>query len=338
MIKRKIFQFLLVFMIPTSIMFGSYIYFDPFKIIWQNKSQFESEVPLNRDFVSTELFIQHYKSQQYNSFVFGSSRTISVMAEDWMKYIPKDSKVFKYDAAGENIYGIYCKLRYLNSINDIAIDNCLIFICRDAFHKEMNSSKHLNIKHPLISQESWIQFHFTHIKVYFTFKFLLGFFYYKITGKINSLNEDIIQINKTHLDISNNQIYVDGFENELSKGEDEYYKKNNNLFHIEEESLDKKAKRIEKEGFSSETIYMLKEIKKILINHHTNYKIILSPTFDKIPFNKSALGTLNEIFPPDRIFNFTGTNWITENKYYWYENYHFRPFIGDSILKKVYEK
>ena len=143
---KKIVHFGFIFLLPTILVFGSYFYFDPFRLLNSKYSILESEVPLNRDYVSTELFKKQHSKYGYNSFVFGSSRTISVLSDDWKKYLPENAKIFKFDAAGENIYGMHAKIKYLNSLPNVSLDNCLIFICMDAYNKDLNIYKHLNIK------------------------------------------------------------------------------------------------------------------------------------------------------------------------------------------------
>jgi hypothetical protein len=80
---------------------------------------------------------------------------------------------------------------------------------------------------------------------------------------------------------------------------------------------------------------MLKEIKEILVKHHTRYKIILSPIYDEMKFSQEDLRVLKAIFG-DHVYDFTGENAITRSKYNWYETKHFRTFIGDSILNQIY--
>ena len=80
----------------------------------------------------------------------------------------------------------------------------------------------------------------------------------------------------------------------------------------------------------------MRQIKEILDNHHTDYRIILNPLYSQAIFHRIDMETIKKVFGSDRIYNFTGSNNITKNKYNYYEESHFRPFIGDSIMNIIY--
>ena len=81
---------------------------DPFKIIktYDNYSNNLKVIP-NRDFISTEVYLKNRKIYHYNSFIFGSSRTMAYKTNDWRKYIDSTSRPFLFDASGESLFGIY---------------------------------------------------------------------------------------------------------------------------------------------------------------------------------------------------------------------------------------
>ncbi|MFM7053473.1 MAG: histidine kinase, partial [Bacteroidota bacterium] len=92
-----------------------YAYNDPFKVLRPYADYSYSSVFTNRDFVSTSMFIKQFPKNKYNSFIFGSSRTMAYRPEVWDRYLDNDSRVFVFDAAGESVYGIYHKLKYLDA-------------------------------------------------------------------------------------------------------------------------------------------------------------------------------------------------------------------------------
>ena len=76
---KKFILKLLLFSIPIYLVIGSFFVFDPFKILYSynnlNQSAIDG-VPLNNDFLGTEVYINQVKQYQYDSFVFGNSRSI----------------------------------------------------------------------------------------------------------------------------------------------------------------------------------------------------------------------------------------------------------------------
>ncbi len=130
LLLKKIFHFTSISLIPLILFILFYTYYDPFKVLRDYKNYSSSEVVLNRDYVSTTMFLKNHKKNNYNSFIFGSSRTLAFRTKVWSKYLTKKDKIFVFDASSESIYGIYTKLKYLDS-KKIKITNAIIVICRD---------------------------------------------------------------------------------------------------------------------------------------------------------------------------------------------------------------
>ena len=57
----------------------------------------------------------------------------------------------------------------------------------------------------------------------------------------------------------------------------------------------------------------------------------------EIKINNKDLAILKSIFDKN-IYDFSGRNSFTESIYNYYESNHFRPIVGDSILKIIYQK
>ena len=112
---KKLLRFLTPILVLLTVFLLLYVYNDPFKVLKPYDDYSYSRVFTNRDFVSTAMFIKQYPKHKYNSFIFGSSRTMAYRPEVWGRYVDADSGIFVFDAAGESVYGIYHKLKYLDS-------------------------------------------------------------------------------------------------------------------------------------------------------------------------------------------------------------------------------
>lgn len=328
---KNIFRFSLICSLPFLILLSSYIYFDPFKVIRDyDDYSFPFVIP-NRDYVSTSVFIKNYKREQYDSFILGSSRTLAFKPSSWKNYLDEKSKPFMFDASKESIYGIYTKLRFLDT-RKIPIKNALILFCRDVTFKEVkNHSGHLFIKHPDVSNESKFKFHLEFFKAYLDVKFLFNFYAYKISGDYKSYMIGYIEKRKITFDKITNEINILDQEKEINESPEKYYQSRKDIFYKRTIEITDNENQIK-----AEQLFFLNQIKVILEKNKTNYKIVLSPLYEQKKFSKKDIKLLKNMFG-EKIYDFSGKNFLTDDKHNYYETSHFRPKVGNLILEKIYQ-
>ena len=327
----RLVRFSLIGIILSLVLFSSYFYFDPFKVLRHYNDYSYSYVIPNRDYISTTMFMSNYKNKSYNSFILGSSRTLAFKPNSWRKYLSDNDNPFVFDASNESIYGIYTKLKYLDSTN-VEIKNALIILCRDvSFNYTENHKGHLFIKHPATSGESNLAFQFEFFKAYLSPKFPFNFYSYKILGTYMPFMAGYIDRRKITFDTITNEINIIDQETEITENPAEYYAKRRDLFY---ERIGEKTDSIQ--GITNKHLFLLKEIRRILEKNNTNYKVVLSPLYDQTKFNPSDLLLLKIEFG-NNLYDFSGKNSFTDNKMNYYETNHYRPNIGDSILKRIYK-
>lgn len=325
-----LFKFSLPAVIPLTILLIFYIATDPFKVIRSYDDYSYPTVIPNTDYISTEMFVKNYPKYHYNSFIFGSSRTIAFNTDSWEKHLPGHNSPYIFNASGETVWGIYKKVKYLDSSN-VKIDNALIILCRDvSFKTEGNSDGHLFIKHPLTSNEGKFTFYYTFFNAFISPKFLFNFIAYKAIGKYKPFMKGYIQQNKVRYDTVDNQIHRISEELEMKNTPDKYYAERSKLFYarVGEKSDPKPI-------ISPRHIFMLKEIKRILDKQRSTYKIVISPLYEQVKFNSNDLHSLKGIFG-DNLYDFSGKNYFTDSQRNFYENSHYRPTVGDSVLNMIY--
>ena len=154
--KKPVIKFFIkIGFLSIPLVFILILYFtnDPFRVLYSYSSYYDSGEPcyitLNRDYMSTETFIQKYPKYKYNSFIFGNSRSLFYRIEDWKKHISSD-KCFHFNASSESIYGIYKKIVFLKE-RDIPITNALVVIDNSVFSETTDSKGHLFMKHPKLT-------------------------------------------------------------------------------------------------------------------------------------------------------------------------------------------
>ena len=342
---NKLFHFFLPGLLLFAILLIGYFVLDPFKVIY-NKTDYSSSshVIPNRDYVSTQKFLNGKDEHKYDSFIFGSSRTLAYNPNVWMKEMGSEGSPFVFDASSESIYGIYTKIKFLDSMN-VDINNALIIICRDyTFASASNPSNHLKIKHPLVSGESLMKFQLAFMKAYFDIKFLSSYYIYITTGYYFSFMHGFINQEKIESDPVTNFMQLIDAESMINSNPDQYYKNNKNKFYctydsrgllIKEVILPKEELYENNNQIGDKQLVMLNEIKNILQKNNSNYRLVLHPLLDRKKFSKIDFKTLKDIFDL-KLFDFTGKNEYTDSINNFYDWSHCRPLIGDRILESIY--
>ena len=306
---------------------------DPFKILRPYSTYSNSKVILNRDFISTETFLKKKDVYRYNSFIFGSSRTLAFKPTSWVKYLGDDSRPFLFDASGESLFGIYKKIKLLDSLN-VDIKNVLIILCRDvSFPKSDNQKGHLFIKHPVLSGEKKLDFHKHFLSAYFTPSFLVSYYVNYLSGNYYSFMKGYIENRNIIFDNSTNALSIADQEVNIEKNEARYYRENASIFYPRSAiEITDSIPRIQEIH-----VNLFREMKEIFSKHKTVYRIVISPLYEQIKFNFNDSKRLNDIFESN-VYDFSGKNFLTEKIENYYETSHYRPFVGDSILKYLYER
>ena len=333
---KKFFKRLFIFSIAglaiLTVLLSTYIHYDPFRVIRKYRDYSYPFVITNRDYISMEMFLKNYNKYHYNSFIFGSSRTMAFEPDTWRKYLPPGAIPFMFDASAESIYGIDAKLKYFNS-NHIRFKNALLVFDRDVtFKTTENSSEHLYINHPLLTGQSKLAYQATFFKAYLSMKFLTRFFDYTLTGKYKPDMKGFLENRKIKYDTITNQQKILDQEDEITKDPESYYKRRKDLFYFRAGERTDSVRRIQQAHLK-----LLQEIKEMLEKNHINYKIVLSPLYEQVKFNQHDLEMLYKLFP-GHVYDFSGKNGFTDKITNYYETAHFRPVVGDSILKIIYSR
>jgi hypothetical protein len=328
---KQILRFSLWGLIPLFLLVTGYVHYDPFKVINKYDNYDHLRIIPNRDYISTEMFIRNKDKYHYNSYVFGSSITLAFRLKTWSKFLHKTDHPFMFDASAESIYGIYTKLKFLDSINQ-KIDNVLLILDRDgSFADSAAYCGHIYLKDPRTSGTNKIDFQLAFINAYLHPRFLFSFYTYTFTKSYEPFMENYISRVGINYNRINNEIDLSDLDKLIKDDPDKYYDQLKSVFYKRNaESVDN-VSHIDAHYFT-----MLQNIKQILEKHHAAYKVILSPLYDQIKFNNSDFSILKQEFST-HLYDFSGKNLFTKTIYNYYEPRHFKPCVGDSILKFIYK-
>lgn len=326
---KNVLRFLIIPIVIFLLLVIGYIYYDPFQVI-HSYERFTS-LQVNRSYISTEVFLKNYKKEHYNSFIFGSSRVFGYNIDSWKEYLDSDANVFSYDSYGEKVDAIYHKLRFLDSLN-VDVKNALICLDVDfSFEKKKHEPEFLYIEHPLLSGKSRCEFHKLHFLAYLDPAFISSFYMNKILSITNDYVSQHYFLTQATFDPKTNRPFRSDLEERI-KNEPNYHD-DPRFYTVDDTLIVDQYVQIDK--YEEE---MLRGIKQILQKHNTNYKVIINPLYSQVKFNPKDIDVILDVFGQNNVYDFSGRNKFTTSKYNYYEESHFRPQVGDSIVSIIYRK
>lgn len=330
---NKFINQLVKYLIIPNIILAAFFYItDTFSIFANHREFYKNQTFMkNRTYFTTESYNSLRKEKNFNSFIFGSSRSQAFKCKDWDNFIEQGSKSFHFDGSGEGIWNIYKKIKYIDQTGDI-IKNALVVIDHNTLARTKPQYGHLFIEHPNISKESWSNFYFQYFKLYYNIKFLLTLFDYSIFKDYRSYMRKFIKEKKNYniVDYSNCDIWY-GYDEDIKEDSLGYY---SNLF--SKGVFYKRLKKHAEIPITDDLINQLNFIKTIFIKHNTSFKIVISPTYDQFIINNDLLSLLDKIFGKKKIYNFSGQNQFTNEISNYYENSHYKPLVARKILRIIY--
>jgi hypothetical protein len=334
---KRLFRFSLIGLVPTLIAGSIYIYFDPFKVLRDYDTFMVADtngmVNLNRDFVSTTLFNSNNKKYNYNSFIFGNSRSLFYLVADWKPHLNENASCFHYDASGESLWAINKKIEYIDKQGNM-IENVLLILDYPTLIQDVGREGHLSVISPaLVNNSNLIEFHRTFFLAFLTPKFLYAYLDFKFSGKIKPYMKKgaLLDDSPRNHDVSTNELRFDYYENLIVKGE-YYTPKRMKPFYDRDTLVQQFSPACILENQKS----ILSNIKSIVNKHNTNLKVIISPLYDQKKLNNEDIKFLNQVFGEKNVFDFSGISKTTNDYRNYYENSHYRPHVTREMLKTVY--
>ena len=230
---KKILLKILLATFPILILLGIYFYNDPFKTLYHYDSYFSKDglqvVVLNKDFVSTETFINNYPKYHYDSYIFGSSRSMYYSIAEWEKHI-NSTRCFHFDASGESLYGIERKINMLHE-RHVPIKNALIIFDEQACAISKDQPDALIYrKHPLLAGISRFDYEIDYLKSFFDISFLNSYLHYLVTHK----GIDKLSLNDVphHYEVATNEVSFPKIEHMIDSKTDSFYASKEKVFYI----------------------------------------------------------------------------------------------------------
>ena len=319
--------------IPLAALLVLYLWTDPFRCI--HPFDINDTDPTNREYLSTELFLRNENSQDYNSFIFSSSRGCGLNTYRWKTYLPSDARPFIFQAWSETLTGVELKMDYLDN-NNVPIENALIMLdIPGSFDKVQLPIAALSMKHFLFTGKTR--------------------FAYNVIQFYNFIQRPSLWLSsaKKTLRHRKEQCCSDTISNDWDKNNRYTYDR------VPDQDSLRDCSEISRQSFFAKIAHrgndqieiaealitkkyeeQLRHIKSILDRNNTDYYVILSPAYcySNPAVNLVDLKKLKTIFGEDRVCDFTGKNSMTDDYNNFTDPNHFGQRVGWMILEEIYKK
>ena len=333
---KKLLVTILIFLIPFGGIVLAYIALDPFMVIRKYDTFYDTKakgwVGLNVDYVSTTNFDWNYDKAQYNSFIFGNSRSIFYQVSDWSMYLEKESVCYHFDASRESLYALDKKLDYISKKN-LKIKNALLILDYEILSEDKPRTGHLFVISPqLEDNKTFFSFQFEFFKSFLSPDFLIAYIDFIFSGKVKPYMKEnfLIDDRPKVYNRTTNEIRFETFEELISKGK--YYTEERKKVFYQRDTIQEYSPV----AIAENQKILLRDIFDIFRKNKTNYRIVISPLYNQIKINKQDLDYLNQLFGRDNVFDFSGINKFTKDYTNYYESSHYRPHIAREIMKLIY--
>lgn len=333
---KKFLKYCAIFFAPILILLVLYLILDPFKVVRHYDYYYPTDgSPLyinnNRSYVSTRMYLQNNDTMNYDSFIFGSSRSGYYMVRDWQKHIGGDAKCFHMDGYGESFYLLHKKICFLNGKSQLK--NVLICIEPELLWQKHPFSGHIYVTPIEIDDyKQWETFHSSHLRAYFDWRFLCAYYYWLATDSVVEYMRDwhIIDfapcpyrpcVNERNA-YAQSEILLDTF------------------YTLSTLSLFEKSRRQEtniwEAQLGTDEKQKLQEIADVLKANNSNYRVIVNPMCDQRLLHPDDVEYMQKLFGKN-FFDFSGKNVFTDDYHNYYEPSHFTDRVAAKIMDIVYE-
>ena len=334
--KKFIQKIVRIIVIPSIVFIAILIYWDPFKVYFSYDDYYtNNRIKGNREDVCLHLFNRLENKNEVTNFIVGNSRSQAFKTSDWKNYLgDSNGKCFHYDGSGFGLFRANNAIKYLSNSND-KIENILLIIDTEFLKETSLSNEHIFIQPPAVSNESKLSYYSVFFKSSINLNFIACNLIYTLSGgKYFEFMKNHISRN-SHDNKSNNEtgdVWYP-YDEEILNDSIGYYENllSKNVFY-DRPKFEKSSEQI----IGKVQLNMLNQIKQIVSQKNIKIKIVVSHLYNQEKLHEHDLETLNSIFGEWNVFDFSGKNEITDDFRNYYEASHYKPYIAERILEKVY--
>lgn len=315
--------------LPGWLLLILYFVLDPFRVLYHYNDFSGTLISIpNRDYVSTQMYLNTYRQRRYSSFILGNSRTLAFRVRDWSRHTG-DTAAFHFDASSESLYGVWKKLEFLDA-HGARLRHVLLVADPSLLAQTENVNTHLARKDPRLTGEWPLGFQWAFLRAYFSNHFYVKYLKRRLTGKYTPDMAGLLEGRRVVYDPRTNDLSLPELEQRIRADSLGYY-----------DSIPSLGPRPARPAVASAVIgpaqlQQLEAVGRILRRHQTRFHLVLSPVYQQEAVNPADVAALQRIFGPASVHDFSGKNRFTQERGNYYEQYHYRPALGRQLLELIY--
>lgn len=323
---KKIILKSVLLLLPLILIMSVFVAVDPMKVLHKATNPVSSGV-LMSDRLFQARWIQDHVGE-YNSFIFGSSRSKVFKTASWLPYLDSNAKAFHMGVNDETLYGLCLKLENLDKLG-YDIENVFIQLDHRLLSLVHNHESHIFREYYLLSGESAGEYYKRFFTAFLDIDFLFSYVKWQSSGFIGNENQ-------LHL-------WNPGFKYNFDTGDHDYRRMDSLILHdsinfYQRQKIEVFYDRTQHTSaplINSTCSKLITRIKAVLDKHQSNYQIVISPNYDQIAMNDADITKLNKVYGNELVANYAGANKWTDDYHNYYEHKHFKPYIANIIFKEV---
>lgn len=320
---------LLLGALPFVAVLALYFINDPFMVLRSYKRYDKPQMFLNEGMVGWRTYLNYRDSLHFDSFIMGNSCTMAFRTVEWEKFLDGGSAMRFFDNL-ECLGGACQKLQMLDMMK-ANIKNVLLVMDWNSFQNSEPPTGYLHVLPPEVSGINPVKYHFQYLQGFLYPNTLLPYLDYKLFNTYRSYMNGVI---------NNYGTIRNPFTNDAINPRDELIEKEGERYWISHKH--DFPPRNEEPKETNQVIYQahlkaLYTIRNICRKHGTNLKIVIGPNYKQVKMNSADLKQLQKVFGEGVVYDFSGANEYTADIHNFYEAGHYRPCLGNVIMKNIYQ-
>jgi hypothetical protein len=319
-------------LLPIMILLIIIIYWDPFKVYFSYDDYYTNNpITGNREDICLKLL--NKSRNNISNFIIGNSRSQAYKTNYWCKKIHQpNNTTFHYDGSNFGLYRTSNAIKYLSK--KYMIKNILLIVDTDFFSETQNSTGHLFIQPPELTNESKFFYYLTFLRASSNLKFIFSALIFNLHGVHYDFMEYQISNSKhSHKSINSTGDIWYSYDQEIKSDSLNYYSKLMRKGVFFERST---YPETSKPTIKTTQMKLLLDINTIIKKNNINLNIVISPLYNQLVFNQNDKLILTKLFGSKNVFDFSGKNNITNDISNYYESSHYKTYIANQIIDSIY--
>uniref|UniRef100_A0AB33IYV4 SGNH/GDSL hydrolase family protein n=1 Tax=Prevotella sp. GTC17253 TaxID=3236793 RepID=A0AB33IYV4_9BACT len=329
MLKRFYIKSLLI-ALPFLSLAGYYVAKDPFMVLRPYTDYDHSEVYQSEGTIAWLKYKRYRAQQHYDSFIMGTSTTMSFPTTYWQKYI--QGSPFRMFGNSEGIGDIALKLEALDRQKDQKIRHLLIVLEPNSLYTPVPQAGIMHAVPPEVSGKSEGSFQAAFFQSFCSPQFLFPYLQYQFTHRMTRKMKGIIEPDMPTRTTYTNDAIIKADKQMKEMGE-KYWTEGPGMV----VPTHNHTPRMSPQYIYGQQMECLRRIKSICRRHQTEIRLVIGPRPDKLLTNPSDVKILQDIFGKENVYNFASRSYLAWTDYHnFYDGAHFTISLGQHIIDLMY--